>query len=69
MENARDNNKIEKQKILGYHIHYATERYQRIGYDEDTFAEETDRYDNFEGALRCLIQDGNFQLPPQLTLF
>ena len=63
------NNKIEKQKIYGYHIHYATERYQRIGYDEDTFAEETDRYHNFEGAIQCLIQDGNFELPPQLTLF
>lgn len=63
------NNKIEKQKIYGYHIHYATERYQRIGYDEDTFAEETARYHDFEGALRCLIQDGNFELPLQLTFF
>ena len=63
------NNKIEKQKIYGYHIHHATERYQRIGYDEDTFAEETFRYQDFEAALQCLIQDGNFELPPQLTLF
>ena len=63
------NNKIEKQKILGYHIHYATERYQRIGCDEDTFAKETDRYSDLEGAIQCLIQDANFELPPQLTLF
>lgn len=63
------NNRIEKQKIYGYHIHYATERYQKIGYDEDAFAKETDRYHDFEGALRCLIQDSNFELPPQLTLF
>ena len=27
------NNKIEKQKIYGYHIHFATERYQERGYD------------------------------------
>ena len=45
------NNKIEKQKIYGYHIHFATERYQERGYDEDTYAEETDRYNNLEGAL------------------
>ena len=62
------NNKIEKQKIYGYHIHCATERYQEIGYDEETYAEETDRYNNLEGALQCLIQDAGFELPAQLEL-
>ena len=62
------NNKIEKQKIYGYHIHSATERYQERGYDEETYAEETDRYSNLEGALQCLIQDANFELPSQLEL-
>ena len=62
------NNKIEKQKIYGYHIHFATARYQERGYDEDTYAEETDRYNNLEGALQCLIQDANFKLPAQLEL-
>lgn len=62
------NNKIEKQKIYGYHIHSATERYQKRGYDEETYAEETDRYNNLEGALQCLIQDANFELPSQLEL-
>ena len=62
------NNKIEKQKIYGYHIHFATARYQERGYDEDTYAEETDRYNNLEGALQCLIQDANFELPAQLEL-
>lgn len=62
-------NKIEKQKIYGYHIHYATERYQKIGFDEDTFAEETNRYSDLEGAIQCLIQDANFELPAQLNLF
>ena len=62
------NNKIEKQKIYGYHIHSATARYQERGYDEDTYAEETDRYNNLEGALQCLIQDANFELPAQLEL-
>ena len=62
------NNKIEKQKIYGYHIHFATERYQKRGYDEETYAEEIDRYNNLEGALQCLIQDANFELPAQLEL-
>ncbi|MDE0397110.1 MAG: hypothetical protein OXL96_04825 [Candidatus Poribacteria bacterium] len=52
----------------GYHIHFATERYQERGYDEETYAEETDRYNNLEGALQCLIQDANFELPAQLEL-
>ena len=62
------NNKIEKRKIYGYHIHFATARYQERGYDEDTYAEETDRYHNLEGALQCLIQDASFELPAQLEL-
>ena len=49
-------------------ILFATERYQERGYDEDTYAEETDRYNNLEGALQCLIQDANFELPAQLEL-
>ena len=61
-------NKIEKQKIFGYHIHFATERYQERGYDEEAYAEETDRYDNLKGALHCLIQDANFELPAQQEL-
>ena len=59
-------NKIEKQKFCDYHIHFATERYQERGYDEETFAEGTDRYNNLEGAVRCLIEDANFELPLQL---
>lgn len=38
------------------------------GYDEETYAEETDRYNNLEGALQCLIQDAGFELPAQLEL-
>ena len=39
------------------------------GYKEETYAEETTRYSDFEGALRCLIKDANFVLPPQGELF
>ena len=71
MHKRPHNNKIEKQKIYGYHIRSATERYQERGYDEEAYAEKTDLYNNLEGALRCLIQDTNFELPAQqeLTLF
>lgn len=62
-------NRIEGNEVNGFHIHFATERYQKIGYKEETYAEETDRYSDFEGALRCLIKDANFVLPPQAELF
>ena len=62
-------NRIEGNEVDGFHIHYATERYQKIGYKEETYAEETTRYSDFEGALRCLIKDANFVLPPQGELF
>jgi len=38
------------------------------GYDEGTYVKETDRYNNLRGALQCLIQDANFELPAQLEL-
>lgn len=62
------NNKLEKEKIYGYHIHIASERYQKRGYDEDTYAVETNQYDNLQGALWCLIEDTNFKQPLQLGL-
>lgn len=58
-------NRIEKEKVDGFHIHIATERYQRRGFREDAYAEPTVRYDNLDGALRCLIDDANFEEPPQ----
>lgn len=66
---GRHRNRIEKERIEGFHIHYATERYQRRGSKEETYAVQTQRYNNYEGALRCLIQDTNFVEPPQLVLF
>ena len=57
-------NRIEKERIEGFHIHYATERYQRRGLKEETYAVQTQRYNSYEGALRCLIKDANFVEPP-----
>ena len=56
-------NRIENQTFYGFHIHIATERYQERGGKEDTYAEETDRYSDFDGALNCLIHDTNLIAP------
>lgn len=41
------------------HIHMATQRYMEIGDKCDKFAESTDRYSDFDGALACILQDCN----------
>lgn len=56
-------NALETTKFYEFHIHRATERYQQSGLREDSFAEPTTRYQNFSGALQCLIQDCGFQMP------
>lgn len=61
-------NRIEREEIEGFHIHFATERYQRRGQKEDGYAEETDRYRNLDEAIQCLIEDANFEEPPQTQL-
>ena len=60
----RHQNRIERNRIHGFHIHVAIERYQARGMREDGFAEPTDRYFDFESARHCLFEDANIQLPP-----
>jgi len=64
-------NKIERQTFYDFHIHFATERYQHSGLREDAYAEVTNQYGDFQGALDCLIQDCGLKLPPnsQESLF
>ena len=50
-------NQIERQKFYDFHIHFATERYQHSGLREDAYAEVTNRYGDFQGALECLFED------------
>ena len=57
-------NRIEKVKFYDFHIHMATERYQRAGMKEDRYAEVTDRYADFRGALRCLASDCGIDAAP-----
>jgi hypothetical protein len=57
-------NKLEGERAFyNYHIHTATERYQREGTKEEYFAEETDRYSTVQEALNCLISDCNIIIP------
>lgn len=56
-------NKLEGQRFYAFHIHIATERYQETGFREDAFAEPTSRYQDFSGALKCMLDDCGFQLP------
>jgi hypothetical protein len=56
-------NQLERVTFYGFHIHTATERYQRERDKEDGFAEVTDRYNDLAGAIDCLIEDCGFQRP------
>ena len=66
-------NNIEKVTFYDFHIHTATERYQvSENKKEDKFAEVTDRYSDFSGAMDCLIEDAGFppkSPDPQLPLW
>jgi hypothetical protein len=63
-------NRIEGDTFYGFHVHRATERYQSEGLPEDGFAEITDNYSDFEGALESMMEDANFVRPqtPQMEL-
>ncbi|MBC8184683.1 hypothetical protein H8E88_26610 [candidate division KSB1 bacterium] len=64
-------NKLEGNKHYNFHIHLATRRYQDAGRKEESYAEETNRYSNIMGALKCLLQDCNVKtkLNPQTSIF
>jgi hypothetical protein len=57
-------NTLESKTFYDFHMHRATERYQQSGLREDSFAEPTNRYQDFNGALQCLIKDCHFEFPP-----
>ena len=64
-------NTIEEQEVEGFHIHTATEKYQMNGTREEVYAEPTKRFNDVNGALKCLFADANFEDPYELqgTLF
>ena len=56
-------NRIEGNTFYDFHIHTATERYQAAGFEEDHYAETTDRYADLSGAIQCMLQDCAFEFP------
>ena len=64
-------NPIEEEIFYDYHIHQATERYQKIGAREDTYAEPTSQFSNLHQAISCIVNDCGFEIPSgtQGTLF
>src|SRR5580658_6931299 len=57
-------NTLEKQTIDGFHVHEATERYQRLGgAKEDHYAESTQRYYHLDSAIQCLLAECGFKSP------
>lgn len=58
-------NPIEKEKIDGFHVHEATERYQRRGPKEDSYATLTTRHTTLQDAIQCLLEDCGFDAPPR----
>jgi hypothetical protein len=70
-KNHQHTNRLHKNKFYDFHIHTATEEYQRAGMKEEMFAEQTQRYSTLTEAFTCLTQDCNVILPEdkQLKLF
>lgn len=56
-------NKIEGDTFRDFHIHMATERYQRLGAREDAYAEPTGRFNTLNQAIHCLVVDGYCEPP------
>ena len=62
-------NRLENEELFyDFHIHQATEKYQREGSKEEYYAEKTGRYSTPREAFNCLIADCNISLPPELQL-
>ena len=64
-------NPIESNRFYNFHIHTATERYQELGMREDTHAEPSSRFSDFNTAINCMLCDCGFDVPddPQRKLF
>ncbi len=56
-------NTIENYRFRDFHVHLATERYQELGADEETYAEISSRFHGVESALECLFTDCGFEKP------
>ncbi|MDE0105697.1 MAG: hypothetical protein OXN89_25240 [Bryobacterales bacterium] len=57
-------NLVEGNRFRAFHIHTATERYQRRGGREDGYAEPTERFSSYDEAVRCLAEDAKLEMRP-----
>lgn len=65
-------NFIEKNRIRGTHIHMATARYADMQRKDEGYAEPTDEYSDYEGAVDYLMRLANISVNDdsgQMTLF
>jgi hypothetical protein len=64
-------NPVEGDTFYDFHIHEATERYQEVGAREDTYAEATELFADFQQAISCMLKDCGFEVvqDPQGRLF
>jgi hypothetical protein len=63
----RHRNKIEDQVFYDFHVHEATERYQRLGVKEEYFAQPTSEYSDLTGAIRVCMKECNIAPPSGVT--
>lgn len=56
-------NHIEGDSFTGFHVHRATERYQRAGYVEDAYAEESGAYSSLPQAIQHVQVVASLVLP------
>ncbi len=56
-------NVVEREKISGFHIHMATERYQTAGLKPDAFAVATNKFFDLSSAILSLLNDCGFRSP------
>ncbi|MEK6814263.1 MAG: hypothetical protein AABY65_05990 [Nitrospirota bacterium] len=58
-------NVLERETFYDFHVHTATEHYQNeSGLREDSHAEPTARFADFRGAIRAMLADCGFDVPP-----
>lgn len=56
-------NTLEGKRFYDFHVHTATERYQGLGVKEEWYAEPTDRFADFHGAVQCMLSECGFVVP------
>lgn len=63
-------NSLEKDEFYDFHIHTATQRYNDLGYDEEAYAQVSDKYSDLKSAIETMIKECNIIIPngAQLSL-